>query len=39
MNFKHMPELDWAWGYVWALGLMVLSALATYVILRVRGWL
>jgi magnesium transporter len=39
MNFKHMPELDWAWGYGWALGLMVLSALATFVIVRVRGWL
>ena len=23
----------------WALGLMVVSALATYVILRLRGWL
>ena len=23
MNFAHMPELDWAWGYGWALGLMV----------------
>jgi magnesium transporter len=20
MNFKHMPELDWSWGYPWALG-------------------
>jgi magnesium transporter len=39
MNFKHMPELNWAWGYAWALGLMVASALATYVILRLRGWL
>src|SRR5262249_23721779 len=19
MNFKHMPELEWAWGYPWAL--------------------
>ena len=39
MNFKHMPELDWAWGYAWALGLMVASAVVTYVIVRVRGWL
>jgi magnesium transporter len=39
MNFKHMPELDWGWGYVWALGLMVLSALGMYVVVRVRGWL
>jgi len=39
MNFKHMPELDWGWGYGWALGLMVLSALVMYVIVRVRGWI
>ena len=39
MNFKHMPELEWALGYPWALGLMVLSALVTYVIVRLRGWL
>jgi magnesium transporter len=39
MNFKHMPELDWAWGYAWGLGLMVLSALVTYVVVRVRGWI
>jgi magnesium transporter len=39
MNFKHMPELDWAWGYGWALGLMVLSALVTYIVVRVRGWI
>ena len=39
MNFKHMPELDWAWGYGWALALMVCSALVMYVIVRVRGWL
>ena len=23
MNFRVMPELDWAWGYPFALGLMV----------------
>jgi magnesium transporter len=34
-----MPELDWTWGYGWALGLMVVSALVMYVIVRVRGWL
>jgi magnesium transporter len=39
MNFKHMPELDWTWGYAWALGLMVVSVIVTYVIVRVRGWL
>ena len=39
MNFKHMPELDWTWGYAWALGLMVVSAIVMYVIVRIRGWL
>jgi magnesium transporter len=39
MNFKHMPELSWTWGYGWALTLMALSALLTYVLVRVRGWL
>ncbi len=39
MNFRHMPELEWGWGYLWALGLMVLSALATYAVVRLRGWL
>ncbi|MFH1071822.1 MAG: magnesium transporter CorA family protein [Nanoarchaeota archaeon] len=25
MNFKHMPEIGWTYGYLWALGLMVVS--------------
>ena len=39
MNFKHMPELDWTWGYPMALGLMVLSALVPYFIFRWKKWL
>jgi magnesium transporter len=39
MNFKEMPELGWAWGYPWALALMVTSAIAMYIIVRIRGWL
>jgi magnesium transporter len=39
MNFHDMPELDWAWGYPMALGLMVLSALATYLFLKWKNWL
>jgi magnesium transporter len=38
MNFQHMPELGWTWGYPWALTLMVISALVTYFIGRLRGW-
>src|SRR5262249_169232 len=39
MNFKVMPELQWQWGYAWALGLMVVSVLVTFLIVRLRGWL
>ena len=39
MNFKHMPELEWYWGYPMAIGLMVV--LDTYLFFRFRktGWL
>ena len=37
MNFKHMPELDWAWGYPFALGLMVVATVGTYLWVRIRG--
>lgn len=39
MNFKHMPELDWTWGYPMALGLMVVSALVPYLLFRWKKWL
>ena len=39
MNFKHMPELGWEWGYPAALLMMVFSALAFYTYFRRRGWL
>jgi magnesium transporter len=39
MNFKHMPELDFPYGYPMALGLMVVSALVPYLYFRRRGWL
>lgn len=39
MNFRNMPELDKDWGYPMALGLMVGSALATYMFLRWKRWL
>ena len=26
MNFQHMPELEWQWGYYFSLGLMTLSS-------------
>ncbi len=39
MNFRHMPELDWPWGYPLALGLMALSALLPYFYFRAKKWL
>ena len=39
MNFRHMPELDWAFGYPFALGLMVLAAGVLFVGFRRRNWL
>lgn len=30
MNFTRMPELDWAFGYPFALGLILLSGIASY---------
>ena len=39
MNFHHMPELDWPYGYGWALGLMLLSAVGPYLVFKLRGWL
>ena len=39
MNFEHMPELKWAFGYPFALGLILASAIIPYLIARRRGWL
>jgi magnesium transporter len=39
MNFEHMPELKWAWGYPFALVLMVISVAAPFLFFRRKGWL
>jgi len=39
MNFKHMPELDWVWGYPAAIGLMIAVAAAILLWFRHRGWI
>ncbi|PZQ50430.1 MAG: magnesium transporter [Rhodovulum sulfidophilum] len=39
MNFEIMPELSWAFGYPFALGLMVMSAWLSYWIFKRQGWL
>src|SRR5256885_397813 len=39
MNFEGMPELRWTLGYPAALGTMLLSGGALYVMFKRRGWL
>ena len=39
MNFKFMPELNWLFGYPFALVLMVLSAVAPFYWFKRNGWL
>ena len=39
MNFKHMPELDWALGYPFALILLLVSALLPLGWFKWRGWM
>ncbi len=39
MNFKHMPVLEWPFGYPMALVLMVMAAVAPYIYFRWKRWL
>jgi magnesium transporter len=39
MNFDHMPELKWLWGYPMALGLIVLVAVGPVLFLKHKKWL
>ena len=39
MNFKHMPELEWTFGYPYAVGLMICSAILPFVIFKWKKWL
>jgi magnesium transporter len=39
MNFEFMPELKLAWGYPYALVLMLASAIVPMWYFRKRGWL
>lgn len=39
MNFAHMPELHWVWGYPAALALMVASCAGMYAVFKKAGWL
>ena len=39
MNFIHMPELKWHFGYLWALGLMVLIGASMAALFRRIDWI
>lgn len=39
MNFDFMPELKWTYGYPFAIGMMILSAVLPYLYFKRRGWL
>jgi magnesium transporter len=39
MNFRFMPELDWLFGYPFALGLMLVAVLGAIAYLRRHDWL
>ena len=39
MNFEHMPELGWRYGYFMILGLMGLLALIMLAFFKKKSWL
>lgn len=39
MNFRHMPELEWKYGYFIILGIMVLIGLGSYIYFKRRKWM
>ncbi len=39
MNFQHMPEYGWRFGYPYALGLILVSALLPILWFKRRGWM
>lgn len=38
MNFRHMPELYWMYGYPFSLILMLITGLLTYLFFKRRNW-
>jgi len=39
MNFQIMPELNWKWGYPFALGLMFMASTLTLWFFKRKKWL
>lgn len=38
MNFSNMPELEWKWGYPFAIGVMSIIGVSVFLLLRSRKW-
>lgn len=38
MNFKHMPELDWTWGYYGVWGIMIVMVVGMLAFFRYKKW-
>ena len=39
MNFQHMPELEWEYGYPLAIVLMLIAAVLPYFFFKWKKWL
>ena len=39
MNFQNMPELQWRFGYPFAIGLMLLVSVGLYTLFKHNDWL
>lgn len=39
MNFKHLPELEWRYGYFWLWGFMLTLSLVMVIYFRKKRWL
>ena len=39
MNYKVMPELEWTYGYPFAIALMIASAILPFLYFKRKGWL
>lgn len=39
MNFEHMPELQWRFGYLLSIGAMALTSASLYLVFKRRRWL
>ena len=39
MNFKYMPELNWVWGYPYALAVIVVTSLLPLIWFKWKHWI